>query len=116
MGLVDVGGLEPPACPVQPDRSPASSRFLICCDGFGGRGGARTPGLIVANDALSQLSYTPTGFNSSKRAKGRQTRLLTCYAVSLGKQFFRAREYSIHTRGVGNASLREILRAAALAA
>jgi hypothetical protein len=26
---------------------------------FGGRGGARTPGLIVANDALSQLSYTP---------------------------------------------------------
>jgi hypothetical protein len=26
----------------------------------GGRGGARTPGLIVANDALSQLSYTPT--------------------------------------------------------
>ncbi len=28
--------------------------------GFGGRGGARTPGLIVANDALSQLSYTPT--------------------------------------------------------
>ncbi len=27
---------------------------------FGGRGGARTPGLIVANDALSQLSYTPT--------------------------------------------------------
>jgi hypothetical protein len=25
----------------------------------GGRGGARTPGLIVANDALSQLSYTP---------------------------------------------------------
>jgi hypothetical protein len=26
----------------------------------GGRGGDRTPGLIVANDALSQLSYTPT--------------------------------------------------------
>jgi hypothetical protein len=29
-------------------------------DEIGGRGGARTPGLIVANDALSQLSYTPT--------------------------------------------------------
>ena len=29
-------------------------------DKDGGRGGDRTPGLIVANDALSQLSYTPT--------------------------------------------------------
>jgi hypothetical protein len=25
----------------------------------GGRGGARTPDLLVANEALSQLSYTP---------------------------------------------------------
>jgi hypothetical protein len=32
-------------------------------DKNGGRGGARTPGLIVANDALSQLSYTPTQFS-----------------------------------------------------
>jgi hypothetical protein len=27
--------------------------------GFGGREGARTPDLLVANEALSQLSYTP---------------------------------------------------------
>ena len=27
---------------------------------FGGREGARTPDLLVANEALSQLSYTPT--------------------------------------------------------
>src|ERR1017187_1941415 len=27
---------------------------------FGGRGRARTGGLLVANEALSQLSYTPT--------------------------------------------------------
>jgi integrase len=30
----------------------------------GGRGGDRTPGLIVANDALSQLSYTPIEIGS----------------------------------------------------
>ena len=29
-------------------------------DPDGGRGGARTPDLLVANEALSQLSYTPT--------------------------------------------------------
>ena len=28
-------------------------------NGDGGREGARTPGLLVANEALSQLSYTP---------------------------------------------------------
>jgi hypothetical protein len=28
--------------------------------GFGGREGARTPDLLVANEALSQLSYTPS--------------------------------------------------------
>ena len=27
---------------------------------FGGREGIRTPGLLVANEALSQLSYSPT--------------------------------------------------------
>jgi hypothetical protein len=32
--------------------------------GFGGREGIRTPGLLVANEALSQLSYSPT---SSKK-------------------------------------------------
>src|SRR3990170_3059307 len=29
-------------------------------EGIGGRGGIRTPGLLVANEALCQLSYTPT--------------------------------------------------------
>jgi hypothetical protein len=29
-------------------------------EGFGGREGIRTPGLLVANEALSQLSYSPT--------------------------------------------------------
>jgi hypothetical protein len=29
-------------------------------DLFGGREGIRTPGLLVANEALSQLSYSPT--------------------------------------------------------
>jgi len=27
---------------------------------FGGGKGIRTPGLVIANDALYQLSYTPT--------------------------------------------------------
>jgi hypothetical protein len=30
----------------------------------GGREGIRTPGLLVANEALSQLSYSPTSSNS----------------------------------------------------
>jgi hypothetical protein len=30
------------------------------CEIFGGREGIRTPGLLVANEALSQLSYSPT--------------------------------------------------------
>jgi hypothetical protein len=29
-------------------------------DDIGGREGIRTPGLLVANEALSQLSYSPT--------------------------------------------------------
>jgi hypothetical protein len=34
------------------------------CKIFGGRGRARTGGLLVANEALSQLSYTPTAIFS----------------------------------------------------
>src|SRR5580698_5152082 len=30
---------------------------------IGGREGIRTPGLLVANEALSQLSYSPTSSN-----------------------------------------------------
>jgi hypothetical protein len=44
---------------------------------FGGREGDRTPDLVVANDALSQLSYTPTALtilaNTSARAKRLQS-------------------------------------------
>jgi hypothetical protein len=32
-------------------------------DDCGGREGIRTPGLLVANEALSQLSYSPTSSN-----------------------------------------------------
>ena len=33
--------------------------------GSGGREGIRTPGLLVANEALSQLSYSPTSSDFS---------------------------------------------------
>ena len=40
----------------------------------GGRGRARTGGLLVANEALSQLSYTPIcDSQSSKRVQPRQS-------------------------------------------
>jgi hypothetical protein len=44
---------------------------------IGGRGRDRTGGLVVANDALSQLSYTPTCStkNINRRWKGFQIRL-----------------------------------------
>jgi hypothetical protein len=32
----------------------------LSCAKSGGREGIRTPGLLVANEALSQLSYSPT--------------------------------------------------------
>lgn len=35
-----------------------------CCDGFGGAEGNRTPGLVIANDALYQLSYGPIAYFS----------------------------------------------------
>jgi hypothetical protein len=47
----------------------ASSQVI---ETIGGREGIRTPGLIVANDALSQLSYSPTSsrenFNRGSQA------------------------------------------------
>ena len=45
-----------------------NKRFEI----FGGREGIRTPGLLVANEALSQLSYSPT---SSKQILAEAKRL-----------------------------------------
>jgi hypothetical protein len=34
--------------------------WLNCFELNGGREGIRTPGLLVANEALSQLSYSPS--------------------------------------------------------
>ena len=42
----------------------------------GGAEGNRTPGLIIANDALYQLSYGPTGGLSRAGAGGCQARLV----------------------------------------
>src|ERR1700741_836958 len=54
---------------------------------FGGRDRDRTDGLIVANDALSQLSYTPTSNgNNFSRAGG------SC-KTSVGRRFRRGRAY-----------------------
>ena len=47
--------------------------------GFGGREGARTPDLLVANEALSQLSYSPT--DTARRLTGRCASKLLRYAV-----------------------------------
>ncbi len=49
----------------------------------GGRGGARTPGLIVANDALSQLSYTPTAqlILANERGAAKPDCACDCYEV-----------------------------------
>ena len=38
----------------------ATSESTQTLQNHGGREGARTPDLLVANEALSQLSYTPT--------------------------------------------------------
>ena len=44
--------------PVPPDRSSLSGERVPRIDLSGGAGGTRTPGLFVANEALSQLSYS----------------------------------------------------------
>ncbi len=50
----------------------------------GGRGGDRTPGLIVANDALSQLSYTPTVriILANARSTTKRDSVSDCYIAS----------------------------------
>ena len=48
----------------------ASPRFTkLARNGFGGDTGARTPDLLTASQALSQLSYTPTGKKGETRLK-----------------------------------------------
>jgi hypothetical protein len=41
----------------------AIPKSRLSCLESGGREGIRTPGLLVANEALSQLSYSPTSSN-----------------------------------------------------
>ena len=42
----------------------------------GGAEGSRTPGLVIANDALYQLSYSPTGESVNKRTTGGRAQIL----------------------------------------
>ena len=58
------GNSNPPARPVGPDRSHAPGVRRELRMEIGGREGIRTPGLLVANEALSQLSYSPTSSKS----------------------------------------------------
>src|SRR5437660_1376554 len=61
MGREDRNGVRasgPFSCPTRP--TPHVSESWLSCLESGGREGIRTPGLLVANEALSQLSYSPT--------------------------------------------------------
>ena len=49
---------------------------------IGGREGIRTPGLLVANEALSQLSYSPTS-SKSILAKAKMTANMWGFAVAI---------------------------------
>src|SRR5437660_8041583 len=71
MGREDRNGVRasgPFSCPTRP--TPHVSESWLSCLESGGREGIRTPGLLVANEALSQLSYSPTSSNKIL-AKGR---------------------------------------------
>src|SRR6267378_4916556 len=65
MGREDRNGVRasgPFSCPTRPTHHLSKSR--LSCLESGGREGIRTPGLLVANEALSQLSYSPTSSSS----------------------------------------------------
>ena len=49
-------------------------------ENVGGREGIRTPGLLVANEALSQLSYSPTSSREilANVGEGSHLRLIVC--------------------------------------
>jgi hypothetical protein len=57
--LVEPGGFEPPTFPVLPGR--AKQLFI------GGAGGIRTPDLLDAIEARSQLRHGPTGCGNAKK-------------------------------------------------
>ncbi len=52
----------------------------------GGREGARTPDLLVANEALSQLSYTPTALKRAYDSNKGPKRHQTCLAFQVRNQ------------------------------
>jgi hypothetical protein len=54
--------------------------------GFGGRDRVRTCDLVVANDALSQLSYTPTADNLSILAEASEVSNKTRFRVTKTKK------------------------------
>src|SRR6267142_2293311 len=65
MGREDRNGVRasgPFSCPTRPTHHVSTSWLSRLKSG--GREGIRTPGLLVANEALSQLSYSPTSSNS----------------------------------------------------
>src|SRR5260221_14352326 len=68
-----------------PGRSPARKVFGdVPCE-FGGRDRDRTGDLIVANDALSQLSYSPTSSDLPNVSRGLQKFLTGCAGYGSGQ-------------------------------
>ena len=68
MPLVGPSGLEPPTSRLSGVRSNHLSYepvYAVIANRFGGDGGDRTHDLLLARQALSQLSYTPIGVNCS---------------------------------------------------
>ena len=64
MPLVGPSGLEPPTSRLSGVRSNHLSYepvYAVIANRFGGDGGDRTHDLLLARQALSQLSYTPIG-------------------------------------------------------
>ena len=71
--MVDVTGLEGP--PILKQRS---AKRETPPELYGGREGTRTPGLVDANHALSQLSYTPISGSLRLAALGRFYTFILC--------------------------------------
>src|SRR5437660_12747474 len=81
MGREDRNGVRasgPFSCPTRP--TPHVSESWLSCLESGGREVIRTPGLLVANEALSQLSYSPTSSREilANVGEGSHLRLIVC--------------------------------------
>ena len=68
--LVGYGGVEPPPAGPKPAVLPLYQYPVK----DGGSGGTRTLNILLAGQALYQLSYTPTGMTSRSLSKGWQLR------------------------------------------